>query len=686
MKKLILLLLITTLGFAQAPTKNANGFFAGTGTMNASAIGQFDSTSKGFLFPRMTTTQRNAIASPATSLVIFNTTTGAYNYWNGTAWTTFGGGGVPTLQQLLDNNHDLVDGNNFQGTDAGEDNSGTNVNAFGASAASPNSGENVNALGVASAFNNSGSRLNALGESSAAFNSGNSINAFGLNSAFQNTGNDLNAFGQEAAYDNTANDVNAFGFGAAGGNSAPHVNAFGFFAGNEYGVSNVFKNVNLFGFFASADADNQNVFSKWVSGTTKYLGRLSFNNITADRKWELPNASGTIALTSDITSATSLQAVTTNGKTTTKGVTLLVPTSGAPEDSYLNVKLNSGAFIRGVELGHRQTAGDRTGFLKLLNVETFEQLVFDNEKINFQSDTKNINYLFDKTKANGNYTIATTSDIPSAITVDANPTDGSSNAVSSNGVFDALATKVSKSDYTPSHSILVQQSGTGSPTALQVGNNTLVGRVSGGGSDIDDLSTSQVRTMLSINNVDNTSDANKPVSTATQTALDLKADKSSTPSIVIRNITPSTALTGTTSETQITSFNFTIPANTFSANDILKVETIAWEKSGTANASTCRIKLSNTNNYAGASNVLILAASAANINMRGTRTYKIAGGNLKGLMSSSANGIFNDNTLTNVAVSTLALDVTQPIYGFVSLANTSSADSTIVNELIISKW
>jgi hypothetical protein len=170
------------------------------------------------------------------------------------------------------------------------------------------------------------------------------------------------------------------------------------------------------------------------------------------------------------------------------------------------------------------------------------------------------------------------------------------------------------------------------------------------------------------------------------TALALKADKSTTPSIVVRNITPSAALTGTTVETQITSFNFTIPANTFSANDLLKIETIAWEKSGTANASTCRIKLSNTNNYAGASNVLILAASAANINMRGMRTYKIAGGNLKGFMSTSANGIFNDNTLTNVAVSTLALDVTQPIYGFVSLQNSSSADSTIVNELTITKW
>jgi hypothetical protein len=83
---------------------------------------------------------------------------------------------------------------------------------------------------------------------------------------------------------------------------------------------------------------------------------------------------------------------------------------------------------------------------------------------------------------------------------------------------------VLKGDYSPSHSILVQQSGTGSPTALQVGNNTLIGRLSGGGSQINDLSASDVRTLLSINNVDNTSDLDKPVSTATQTALNAKLD------------------------------------------------------------------------------------------------------------------------------------------------------------------
>lgn len=44
-------------------------------------------------------------------------------------------------------------------------------------------------------------------------------------------------------------------------------------------------------------------------------------------------------------------------------------------------------------------------------------------------------------KTAGNYEFASSDDIPPAITIDATPTDGSANAVSSNGVFDALALK-----------------------------------------------------------------------------------------------------------------------------------------------------------------------------------------------------------------------------------------------------
>lgn len=60
----------------------------------------------------------------------------------------------------------------------------------------------------------------------------------------------------------------------------------------------------------------------------------------------------------------------------------------------------------------------------------------------------------------------------------------------------ALNDKINYSDYTPAHSLLVQQSGTGSPTSLSVGNNTLVGRLSGGGSEITDLSVTEVKDLL----------------------------------------------------------------------------------------------------------------------------------------------------------------------------------------------
>lgn len=44
------------------------------------------STTKGFLQPRMTTTQRNAISAPAEGLRIYNTTTKKENFYNGTIW------------------------------------------------------------------------------------------------------------------------------------------------------------------------------------------------------------------------------------------------------------------------------------------------------------------------------------------------------------------------------------------------------------------------------------------------------------------------------------------------------------------------------------------------------------------------------------------------------------------------
>jgi hypothetical protein len=54
--------------------------------LNASAILQASSTTKGFLPPVMTTTQKNAIASPAAGLVVYDSTTNKLQCYNGSTW------------------------------------------------------------------------------------------------------------------------------------------------------------------------------------------------------------------------------------------------------------------------------------------------------------------------------------------------------------------------------------------------------------------------------------------------------------------------------------------------------------------------------------------------------------------------------------------------------------------------
>jgi hypothetical protein len=62
------------------------GAYINTTSVQASAILQADSTTKGFLPPRMTTTQRNAIASPAAGLVVYDSTTNKLQCYNGSTW------------------------------------------------------------------------------------------------------------------------------------------------------------------------------------------------------------------------------------------------------------------------------------------------------------------------------------------------------------------------------------------------------------------------------------------------------------------------------------------------------------------------------------------------------------------------------------------------------------------------
>lgn len=77
------------LGFSPLCVKAQNVGINNTGaTANSSAILDVSSTSKGQLLPRMTTAQRDAIASPATGLIIYNTDNDCIQFWAQNMWTS----------------------------------------------------------------------------------------------------------------------------------------------------------------------------------------------------------------------------------------------------------------------------------------------------------------------------------------------------------------------------------------------------------------------------------------------------------------------------------------------------------------------------------------------------------------------------------------------------------------------
>ena len=90
MKKIIFLAVLTLnfeLGTLNSFSQNVGINVAGSVPDN-SAILDVSSTTKGLLLPRMTTTERNAIPSPITSLLIFNTTTNCLEMYVNGGWYT----------------------------------------------------------------------------------------------------------------------------------------------------------------------------------------------------------------------------------------------------------------------------------------------------------------------------------------------------------------------------------------------------------------------------------------------------------------------------------------------------------------------------------------------------------------------------------------------------------------------
>ena len=113
------------------------------------------------------------------------------------------------------------------------------------------------------------------------------------------------------------------------------------------------------------------------------------------------------------------------------------------------------------------------------------------------------------------------------------------------------------------------------------------------------------KTFVGLSNVDNTSDVNKPISSATQTALN------STIKTVVKDATASTAVTGTTAETLLNTY--LIPANTFGANDVMRISSFLAEKTGTAGTVTMSIKVGTTATFGSATTIATYTTGVAEL-------------------------------------------------------------------------
>lgn len=139
-------------------------------TADTSAMLDVSSTDKGMLVPRMTTAQRTAISAPAAGLLVFDTTTDSFWYYNGTAaeWQKVGNtvAGASEINELSDGHTDM-NGNLFLGTGSGLSNVGGAYNtALGEWALNSNINSNRNiAIGYYAMENSiSGSNNIAIGD------------------------------------------------------------------------------------------------------------------------------------------------------------------------------------------------------------------------------------------------------------------------------------------------------------------------------------------------------------------------------------------------------------------------------------------------------------------------------------------------------------------------------------------
>jgi len=196
------------------------------------------------------------------------------------------------------------------------------------------------------------------------------------------------------------------------------------------------------------------------------------------------------------------------------------------------------------------------------------------------------------------------------------------------------------------------------------------------------------KSTVGLGNVDNTSDSSKPVSTATQTALDLKVNKSDVAIVLFKSITQ-TIVTGKTAETSI----YSIPLPTDGFDYMIRVYSQAqistYAGSGNLNH---RLRVGTYSSVIdgsvgadsiGQQTVIAINGLSSNNQFPITRNFKFVGG-ASGYIYGSSASVFtgNDSTSTTPFSLLTSKDFTTQHYLYVSF-NPSNVGAIVTHNQIL---
>jgi hypothetical protein len=119
--------------------------------------------------------------------------------------------------------------------------------------------------------------------------------------------------------------------------------------------------------------------------------------------------------------------------------------------------------------------------------------------------------------------------------------------------------------------VLVQQSGTGSPTAVQIGNNEFLGRKTGGGADIEGLSVSEAKSILNYTASDVGAPSGSGTSTGTNTGDETETSILTKLGITKLKVTGDQSTTSTTAVDITDLVSGTLPAGKYSVSGSIGV-------------------------------------------------------------------------------------------------------------------